>query len=259
MTTRALEDSEIKAIFDCVDGYNTVRNKAMLITGISMALRASELTGLQVGDVYDRGKVKTYVTIRGETAKFNKERTIRIGNGIQEEIAKYIDWKAEKRESTAPSAPLFKSRKGGHLTRIALFQLVKKIFSSAGIDQSPHSLRKTGATLYYIVSDYDLVATQQFLGHASPSTTRKYIGVATDKIVEYAQKLSFRLESAVSSEKIEKLNRTSNKLNYSIKSASIADLIVELQARGIDLSSAIEQMQAKREKKAEIIEFPSLA
>lgn len=44
MKTRALEDSEIKAIFDCVDGCNTTRNRAMLITGIGMALRASELS-----------------------------------------------------------------------------------------------------------------------------------------------------------------------------------------------------------------------
>lgn len=48
MTTRALEDQEIKAIFDCVEGCNAVRNRAMLICGIGMALRASELVGLNV-------------------------------------------------------------------------------------------------------------------------------------------------------------------------------------------------------------------
>ena len=31
---------------------------------------------MQVGDVYDRRKVKAYVEIRGETAKFKKSRTI---------------------------------------------------------------------------------------------------------------------------------------------------------------------------------------
>jgi len=51
MTTRALEDSEIKAIFDCVDGCNAERNRTMLIIGIGMALRASELVGLTVGDI----------------------------------------------------------------------------------------------------------------------------------------------------------------------------------------------------------------
>jgi integrase/recombinase XerD len=170
MTTRALEDAEIKAIFDHIDGWNARRNETLLITGIGMALRASELVGLQVGDVYDRKKVKSYVEIRGETAKFKKSRTIRIGDDIQEAIAAFIDWKGERKESIAKTAPLFMSQKGGHLTRVALFQIVRKIFDDASIDQSPHCLRKTGATIYYIESEYDLIATQQFLGHADPST-----------------------------------------------------------------------------------------
>ena len=128
MTTRALEDQEIKAIFEHVSGCNAKRNETMLIVGIGMALRASELVGLIVGDVFDREKVRTYITIRAETAKFNKGRTIRIGDGIYRCIADFIWWKKENRESIEPDAPLFISQKGGHLTRIALFQIVKKIF-----------------------------------------------------------------------------------------------------------------------------------
>ena len=86
MITRALEDNEIKAIFENVSGTNAKRNETLLITGIGLALRASELVGLKVSDVYDK-KVKSYVTIRPETAKFGKERTIRIGEGIQDTIA----------------------------------------------------------------------------------------------------------------------------------------------------------------------------
>ena len=85
------------------------------------------------GDVYDRRKVKSYVEIRGETAKFKKSRTIRIGDDIQGAIADFIDWKAENKESIAKTAPLFVSQKGGHLTRVALFQIVKKIFDAGGM------------------------------------------------------------------------------------------------------------------------------
>ena len=81
MTTRALEDSEIKVIFEHIEGTHAKRNETLLIVGIGLALRASELVGLKVSDVYDR-QVKSYVTIRPETAKFGKERTIRIGDGI---------------------------------------------------------------------------------------------------------------------------------------------------------------------------------
>ena len=76
MTTRALEDQEIQAIFENVNGVHAKRNETLLIVGIGMALRPSELVGLKVSDVYDK-KVKAYVTIRPETAKFGKERTIR--------------------------------------------------------------------------------------------------------------------------------------------------------------------------------------
>ena len=136
MTTRALEDSEIKSIFENVDGIHAKRNETLLITGIGLALRASELVGLKISDVYDK-QVKSYVTIRPETAKFGKERTIRIGDGIQDTIADFLSWKRQNRESCAKRAPLFVSQKGGHLTRQALFEITKQIFREAGIEQSP--------------------------------------------------------------------------------------------------------------------------
>ena len=230
MTTRALEDMEIKAIFEHIDGCNAKRNETLLIVGIGMALRASELVGLNVGDVYDGTKAKSYVTIRAETAKFNKERTIRIGDDIQDTIIDFISWKKDNGESVVYSSPLFVSQKGGHLTRIALFQIVKDIFEKAGINQSPHCLRKTGATLYYIESDYDLIATQQFLGHADPSTTRRYIGLTSAQIAEYSERMSDHLFSAIHG--VEKFNRNDNMLNFNLTNIPTAEMIVELIARG---------------------------
>ena len=151
MTTRALEDSEIKAIFENVEGYNAKRNEVILICGIGMALRASELVGLNMGDVFDGEKVNTYVTIRGETAKYGKEREIRVWKIVADKIAEFIDWKVEHSESIEKNVPLFVSREGGHLTRQALFEIVKKIFRAAGVKQN--TLRKTGATIFYLSSD----------------------------------------------------------------------------------------------------------
>jgi site-specific recombinase XerD len=257
MTTRALEDSEIKAIFEHVSGYNAKRNEMLLIVGIGMALRVSELVGLKVGDVYDGEKVKSYVTIRAETAKNKKERTIRIGDDIQRTIADFIGWKVENGESISKKAPLFVSQKGGHLTRIALFQIVKKIFSAAGIEQSPHCLRKTGATIYYIESNYDLIATKLFLGHTDPSTTRRYIGLTTTKIIEYAERLSEHLFSVIRTGEAGKFNSLHRLLNLKLKDIPTSDLILELQLRGLDVSSIIDQLQEERvEKEAKVIQFP---
>lgn len=257
MTTRALEDNEIKSIFEHISGTNATRNETLLIVGIGMALRVSELVGLTVGDVFDGEQVKTYVTIRNEIAKLGKERTIRIGADIHQAIADFIAWKVSNSESIEKNAPLFVSQKGSHLTRIALFQIVKKIFDAVFLDQSPHCLRKTGATIYYIESNYDLIATQLFLGHADPSTTRRYIGLTTNQIVEYAERLSDHLFSVIRDGSTDKFNSAYNMLNFKIKDIPTSELIVELQLRDVDVSSIIEQLQYKREQKeAKVIQFP---
>jgi len=253
MTTRALEDTEIKAIFEYVDGYNARRNETLLIVGIGMALRASELVGLKVEDVYNPRKVKSYVTIRGETAKFGKEREIRVWDIVQDEVADFIEWKAERGESLEPEAPLFVSREGGHLTRQALFELVKKIFAEAGVDQSCHSLRKTGATIFYMASDYDLIATQQFLGHASPNTTRRYIGIPSQKVKKYSATSSEWLRNAI---EFGEFDSRGNMSNSSLTEIATSELIMELIARGFDPQASIaEQLQAER-KERKVIPFP---
>jgi hypothetical protein len=208
---------------------------------------SSATSPLPLGDVYDGKKVKSYVNIRGETAKFKKGRTIRIGDDIQDAIADFIEWKKENRQSLNKKAPLFVSQKGGHLTRQALFEIIKKIFKKAGLDQSPHCLRKTGGTIYYIESEYDLIATQKFLGHSDPSTTRRYIGLTTEQIVEYAERLSDHLFAAIRGASGGKFDTSIQMSNFNLTQATIPELIVELQARGIDMTSAIEQMQIQRQ------------
>lgn len=258
MTTRALEDPEIKSIFEHVSGYNAKCNETILIVGIGMALRVSELVGLKVGDVWDgkRKQMKTHVTIRGETAKFNKNRTIRVWDIVHEKLQEFILWKKEKRESFRANAPLFLSREGGHLTTKALYFLVKKIFGNAGIDnQSPHALRKTGGTVFYEESDYNLVATQLFLGHADPSTTRKYISIPNKKTIEICQRSSNRLALLIGEIEFTSLTQ---KVNSNLQHLPAAEMILELQARGIDMTSAIKQIQVERkqQEKGKVILFP---
>lgn len=246
MTTRALEDSEIQAIFKHIDGTNSERNEMLLIVGIGMALRASELVGLQVGDVYDGENAKSYVTIRACTAKFNKERIIRIGDDIQSAIVDFIAWKVDKRESISPSAPLFVSQKGGHLTRQALFEIVKRIFRKAKIDQSPHCLRKTGGTIYYIESEYDLIATQQFLGHSDPSTTRKYIGLTTNQVVEYAERLSDHLFSAIRAGSVGEFDSMQKMSHF----PTVQDAVKFLNEQGLEVTLAVSQAKVESNVKA---------
>ena len=246
-TTRALEDWEIGKIFAAVSGTHAVRNRTLLIVGLGLALRAHELIHLTVGDVStDGGTVKHHITIRGETAKGGKARTIRVGEGVRGAIADFLKWKQEKGQSLDSQSPLFVSQKGRFLTREALFLLIKKLFQGEGVDQSPHSLRKTGGTIYYIESHFDLIATQRFLGHADPSTTRRYIGLTSEQLAEYAERVSDHLFAAIDGSGTAKFNTLYRMLNFKLKDVSDADLILELSARGRDVSSLIAQAQVER-------------
>ena len=196
-TTRALEDAEIFAMFENIRGKYAVRNRTMLTLGIHMALRATELCSLTVSDVYDGVDVRTYVEVRGETAKFKKARKVRISSAVREAVMEFIEWKSKNREPMHPDIPLFISERRDHLSRKMLFVIVKSALKNTGINESPHCLRKTGATIYYIESDYDLLATQHFLGHGDPSTTRDYIGLTSQQIAEYCERSGNRLIKAM--------------------------------------------------------------
>ncbi len=102
-----------------------------------------------------------------------------------------------------------------------------------------------------------LIATQLFLGHADPSTTRRYIGLTTNQIVEYAERLSDHLFSVIQGDRVDKFNSMGSMLNFYLKDVETSELIVELQLRDVDVSSIIEQLQEKRvSTEAKVIPFP---
>ena len=252
--TRALERDEIHRLFESIEGKFATRNRTMLIVGISMALRATELVSMNISDVRDRNKrIKANITIRPETAKFSKKRRVRIGEKVKLAIKEFIKYKRETGESLEPDAPLFLSRKGGHMTRQALFALMRKIFDTAGIDESCHALRKTGATVYYIQSGYDLLATQEFLSHSSPSCTRQYVGLDTSKLIEYSESLSEFLFDAILDE-----CDTSQKMTNSLKGYSDNDLLIELQKRGHDMRQILQRIHRQELKASKVVSIDAV-
>ena len=248
MTTRALEKEEIFKLFSNVSGKYAPRDRMTLICGISMGLRAQEICQLSVGDVLAfNGDFKTYVAIRPETAKGGRGRVIRVGQKIKDALDQFMGYKKEKAESLQTDAPLFVSQKGGGFSRQQLFRVMQRIFQKAGIDQSPHCLRKTGATLYYLGSGYDLIATQQFLGHTDPSVTRVYIGLTTEELALYSEQLADALFLALEGRE-EKCNTFHDMLHF-----SDSDLFVELQQRGYDTSPLLEKKRKQQLEEARVV------
>lgn len=167
-----LSVSEINKMIDSIDLSTTTgeRNKAILETLYGCGLRVSELTGLKISDVYFN---QGFVRVSG---KGNKERFVPIGREALRQLNSYIQHvrvltKARKGSEDV----IFLSNRGSKLTRIMVFNIIKKHAELAGINKtiSPHTFRHSFAT-HLVEGGADLRAVQEMLGHASITTTEVY-------------------------------------------------------------------------------------
>ena len=173
-----LSVEEVDAIIATIDMSDPLghRNRAMLETLYSSGLRVSELVGLRIGDYHPE---EGFIKVLG---KNNKERLIPIGS----EAIKYIDLYVEhyrKNLKIKKDAEhiLFLNRRGGKLTRVMIFHIIKGATAQAGIGKSisPHTFRHSFAT-HLVEGGADLRAVQEMLGHSSITTTEIYTHVSTD-------------------------------------------------------------------------------
>ena len=146
------------------------RNKAILETMYSCGLRVSEVVGLKISQLYlDVGFIRV-------TGKGDKERLVPIGSSA----IKYINiYKNEIRVHLAVQKGkediLFLNNRGGQLSRVMIFYIIKALAVKAGIKKtvSPHTSRHSFAT-HLVEGGADLRAVQEMLGHASITTTEIY-------------------------------------------------------------------------------------
>jgi len=147
-----------------------LRNKAILETMYSCGLRVSELTGLKISNYFPEiGFVRV-------TGKGNKERLVPIGEMAVKHIGIYLNHVRNKLVPKPGSEDIiFLNRRGGQLSRVMIFLLIRQLADKAGIKKniSPHTFRHSFAT-HLIEGGADLRAVQEMLGHESITTTEIY-------------------------------------------------------------------------------------
>lgn len=165
-----LSVEEVDAIMDSVQGSSpsALRDRAILEILYGCGLRVSELCGLLISHVYvDEGFVRVI-------GKGSKERLVPLGEMAAEAFTAWLEVRGEPREPKY-SDIVFLNRFGAPLSRVAVFNLVKKQALLAGVNKeiSPHTFRHSFAT-HMIENGADLRIVQEMLGHESILTTEIY-------------------------------------------------------------------------------------
>jgi integrase/recombinase XerD len=146
------------------------RDKALIETMYSCGLRVSELVNLKISALkFDEGFIRV-------TGKGDKERLVPIGGAAIDAVKLYREHgRGSLKIKSGAEDILFLNLKGGPLSRISVFNLIKTLAAKAGVRKriSPHTLRHSFAT-HLLEGGADLRAIQEMLGHASITTTEIY-------------------------------------------------------------------------------------
>ncbi len=149
-----------------------LRDRAALELLYGCGCRVSELCGL---DVADLDRAEAVVRLRG---KGSKERQVPVGEPALAAVAAYLQGGRPHLAGKRPSPALLLNQRGGRLSRVSVWSLLKKAGAAAGLPAtiSPHTLRHSYAT-HLLEGGADLRVVQELLGHADISTTEIYTHV----------------------------------------------------------------------------------
>ena len=165
---------EVDAIMASVDTGNPsgLRDRAILEVLYGCGLRVSEAVDLRISRIFFD---EEFLSVIG---KGDKQRIVPLGEVAADALKAWlaVRWDAEKEFSDF----VFLNRKGHPLSRVSMFNLVKKQALAAGITKeiSPHTFRHSFAT-HLIENGADLRAVQEMLGHESILTTEIYTHIDT--------------------------------------------------------------------------------
>lgn len=171
-----------------------IRNRAIIEMLYGCGLRVSELVNLRVSDLFFKDN---YIRVIG---KGDKQRLIPVGEPAITAVEMYIPirWEILQRANNnrgkskgrsgrevasfakESDNTLFLNRRGGKLSRVMLFTMIKNQAEHAFIKKniSPHTFRHSFAT-HLVENGADLRVVQQMLGHENILTTEIYTHISS--------------------------------------------------------------------------------
>jgi integrase/recombinase XerD len=187
---KALSEDETERLLGAVVGTGpaVLRDRALLEVLYGTGARVSEVVGLNLGDVAGAVEGGDLPLLR-VLGKGDKERLVPLGGVAREALARWLSGQGRalleprkwRRRSDAEA--VFLNARGGRLSRVGAFGVVKKYAGRVGLAEkvSPHVLRHSCAT-HMLGRGADVRVVQELLGHASIATTQRYTKVSPEHL-----------------------------------------------------------------------------
>lgn len=151
------------------DGWQALRDRALLETLYATGARVSEAVGLRTDGLEPSLRVVQV------TGKGRKTRVVPLGSRAREALAAWLSGGRPRLPGAARQHAVFLTKSGRPMTRTDAWRRVKLAVLLAGLDArvSPHTLRHSFAS-HLVEGGADLRSVQEMLGHASIRTTEVY-------------------------------------------------------------------------------------
>lgn len=172
------DEKKIKTMKIYLKGRN-LRDYALFVVGINVALRITDLLALTWADVFDeKGKFKEIRLLEGKT---KKERRIQLNRPSQRALMELLG----VLDGYSPDDYLFQSREGSQkpLSRQQALNILKNATNAVGIKDNvgTHSLRKTWG-YHAWKKGFSPAIIMETLNHSNLTVTKRYLGIRQDDI-----------------------------------------------------------------------------
>jgi site-specific recombinase XerD len=179
---RVLTTTEVKALQGvCKDD---ARDAAMVEVLLQTGLRVSELVALELGDVvWSESNTVAYLNIR--QGKGKKDRRVPLNSVAEKALKRWV----KVRPKEAEYANVFLSKRSQKpLYPADVRQMLHKYYRRAAIQgASVHTLRHTFCT-QHAAAGTNLVVIQRAAGHASLTTTQRYLHLVDQMMEDQLEK-----------------------------------------------------------------------
>ena len=154
-----------------------VRNYTIFQVGKATLLRVSDVLRLKQSDVFDdNGEIKRHAFIKDK--KTGKQNTLYL-RPVMNDLTNYKNWLVQK--NYYQQTPwLFPSTRNPqkHIDERNYYDIMFKTGKLLNIPYlGTHTMRKTGAYMVYVQSNYNIGLVMKLLNHSSEAVTLNYLGV----------------------------------------------------------------------------------